>query len=100
MTFFRGTPDGKGAHDDLGRKIGLSGKNWARDHWRKQDMAAYMCTSAPPSLSLFLLVCRARSSEDDTDFPPSSLVRLVLEWARLLHRSDDDHQNLDFDMWE
>ncbi|GAA5996568.1 uncharacterized protein JCM10292_003058 [Rhodotorula paludigena] len=42
MTFFRGTPDGKGAHDELGKKIGLAGKHWARDHWRKQDMAAYM----------------------------------------------------------
>ncbi|BGP16351.1 hypothetical protein JCM10213_004892 [Rhodosporidiobolus nylandii] len=69
LTFFRGTPDGVGAHDELAKKIGISGKNWARDHWRKQDMAAYM-------------------------------FRLVLEWARLLHRNDDDHQNLDFDFWE
>jgi len=45
MTFFRGTPDGKGAHDELAKKIGLAGKHWARDHWRKQDMAAYMCAS-------------------------------------------------------
>jgi hypothetical protein len=43
MTFFHGTPEGKGSHDDLAQKIGLAGKNWARDHWRKQDMAAYMC---------------------------------------------------------
>lgn len=42
MTFFHGTPEGKGSHDDLAQKIGLAGKNWARDHWRKQDMAAYM----------------------------------------------------------
>ncbi|GAA5908906.1 hypothetical protein JCM6882_005480 [Rhodosporidiobolus microsporus] len=69
MTFFRGTPDGLGAHDELARKIGLAGKHWARDHWRKQDMAAYM-------------------------------FRLVLEWGRLLHRSDEDHQNLDFDFWD
>ena len=45
MTFFRGTPDGKGAHDELAKKIGTAGKHWARDHWRKQDMAAYMCAS-------------------------------------------------------
>lgn len=46
MTFFHGTPEGHGSHDDLAQKIGLAGKNWARDHWRKQDMAAYMCKSA------------------------------------------------------
>ncbi|GAA5873960.1 hypothetical protein JCM8547_001588 [Rhodosporidiobolus lusitaniae] len=69
MTFFRGTPDGLGGHDELARKIGLAGKHWARDHWRKQDMAAYM-------------------------------FRLILEWARLLHRNDMDHQNLDFDFWD
>ncbi|GAA5975950.1 hypothetical protein JCM11641_002847 [Rhodosporidiobolus odoratus] len=69
MTFFRGTPDGLGAHEELAKKIGIAGKNWARDHWRKQDMAAYM-------------------------------FRLVLEWARLIHRNDEDHQNLDFDLWD
>lgn len=34
MTFFRGAPDGTGAHDDLGAKIGAAGKLWARDHVR------------------------------------------------------------------
>ncbi|GAA6025765.1 hypothetical protein JCM10207_000786 [Rhodosporidiobolus poonsookiae] len=69
LTFFRGTPEGAGAHDELAKKIGTAGKNWARDHWRKQDMAAYM-------------------------------FRLVLEWARLLHRNEEDSHNLDFDMWD
>lgn len=32
MTFFRGGPDGKNGHDELGKKIGLAGKEWARDH--------------------------------------------------------------------
>lgn len=32
MTFFRGTPQGEGAHEDLAAKIGLAGKEWARDH--------------------------------------------------------------------
>ncbi|KPV74647.1 glycosyltransferase family 90 protein [Rhodotorula graminis WP1] len=68
MTFFRGTPDGKGAHDELAKKIGTAGKHWARDHWRKQDMAAYM-------------------------------FRLSLEWARLLHRNDDEPGSLDFEFW-
>ncbi|GAA5821220.1 hypothetical protein JCM3770_006880 [Rhodotorula araucariae] len=69
LTFFRGTPDGKGAHDELAKKIGLAGKHWARDHWRKQDMAAYM-------------------------------FRLTLEWARLLHRNDEDPSSLDFEFWD
>ncbi|SGZ30568.1 BQ5605_C048g12411 [Microbotryum silenes-dioicae] len=30
LTFFRGAPDGTGAHDELGKKIGLQGKEWAR----------------------------------------------------------------------
>jgi hypothetical protein len=42
MTFFRGTPDGLGSHEELAAKLGAAGKLWARDHWRKQDMAAYM----------------------------------------------------------
>ncbi|BGP24779.1 glycosyltransferase family 90 protein [Rhodotorula toruloides] len=66
MTFFHGTPEGHGSHDELANKIGLAGKHWARDHWRKQDMAAYM-------------------------------FRLILEWARLLHRNDEDSHSLDFD---
>ncbi|KAM0753092.1 hypothetical protein T439DRAFT_286471 [Meredithblackwellia eburnea MCA 4105] len=32
LTFFRGTPDGKGNHDALAAKIGTEGKRWARDH--------------------------------------------------------------------
>lgn len=75
MTFFRGGPDGKHGHDELAKMIGLAGKAWARDHvraalllllstrwsltiltrdtqWRKQDMAAYMCTFClPPSFA-------------------------------------------------
>ncbi|GAA5882446.1 hypothetical protein JCM16303_001739 [Sporobolomyces ruberrimus] len=42
MAFFIGTPDGQGGHDSLAEKIGASGKRWAKEHWRKADMAAYM----------------------------------------------------------
>lgn len=27
-------------------------------------------------------------------------VRLILEWARLLHRFDNDGESLDFEFWE
>ncbi|GAA5910466.1 hypothetical protein JCM8208_004485 [Rhodotorula glutinis] len=42
MAFFVGMPDGSGGHDSLGEKIGQAGKDWARDFWRYEDMAAYM----------------------------------------------------------
>ncbi|GAA5866861.1 hypothetical protein JCM1840_004292 [Sporobolomyces johnsonii] len=42
MAFFVGTPDGQGGHDSLAEKIGAAGQQWARDYWRRVDMAAYM----------------------------------------------------------
>lgn len=42
MTFFVGTPDGRGSHDDVAAKLAAQGKEWARLHWRKEDMASYM----------------------------------------------------------
>lgn len=38
MTFFVGTPDGKGSHDDIAAKLAAQGKEWARTHWRREDM--------------------------------------------------------------
>jgi hypothetical protein len=42
MTFFVGTPDGRGSHDEIAAKLAAQGKEWARSHWRKEDMASYM----------------------------------------------------------
>lgn len=42
MTFFVGTPDGRGSHDEIAAKLAAQGKEWARTHWRKEDMASYM----------------------------------------------------------
>ena len=39
LTFFRGTPDGKNAHDDLAEKIATAGRDWAMNFWR-QDVRA------------------------------------------------------------
>jgi len=39
MAFFIGTPDGQGGHDSLAEKIGASGKRWAKEYWRRADMA-------------------------------------------------------------
>ncbi|EGG11221.1 family 90 glycosyltransferase [Melampsora larici-populina 98AG31] len=32
----------KKGHDDLAEKIATDGKRWAAEHWRREDMAAYM----------------------------------------------------------
>jgi len=42
MAFFLGDANGVGAHDDVGREIGEAGRQWAADHWRVEDMQAYM----------------------------------------------------------
>lgn len=72
MTFFHGTPEGPGSHDDLAQKIGLAGKNWARDHWRKQDMAAYMCACSVVPVQRLYLEC-------DTDQTLSTCARPLTE---------------------
>ena len=39
MTYFVGTPDGRGSHDSVAERLGAQGKEWARTHWRMADMA-------------------------------------------------------------
>lgn len=42
LAFFRGMPDGTGAHDDLAEKIATAGREWAERFWRQEDIIAYM----------------------------------------------------------
>jgi len=42
MAFFVGDFEGKGAHDDMAEKIAMDGKKWAEEHWRYEDMEAYL----------------------------------------------------------
>jgi hypothetical protein len=43
MSFFIGPPDGRaGGHDDLARGIAEAGRQFALEHWRWEDMQAYM----------------------------------------------------------
>lgn len=42
MAFFIGNPDGEGAHDSMAARIGQAGKDFAKKHWRREDMQAYM----------------------------------------------------------
>jgi hypothetical protein len=41
LIFFRGDPNGDGAHEDLARKIALQGREWSKAYWRKEDILAY-----------------------------------------------------------
>jgi hypothetical protein len=41
MAFFNGDMEGNGAHDDLAKQIAMNGKQWAKEHWRWEDMEAY-----------------------------------------------------------
>lgn len=41
MAFFRGGPNGQGAHDDLAKEIGAAGADFAREHMRWEDIEAF-----------------------------------------------------------
>ncbi|GAA5893823.1 uncharacterized protein JCM6883_003648 [Sporobolomyces salmoneus] len=70
--YFIGQPDRDGLgshnhhdHDLEAKKIALRGREWANEHFREVDMAAYM-------------------------------FRLYLEYARLLHRDENDPNSMDY----
>lgn len=42
FTFFAGDEIGKGGHDEMAKKIANSGKEWALNYWRPEDITAYM----------------------------------------------------------
>jgi len=42
MAFFSGYPNGQPGHDDLAEKIAANGVRFTREHWRWQDMQAYV----------------------------------------------------------
>ena len=43
MAFFAGSPDGRTrGNDDLAEQIAEQGKQFAEEHWRWEDMQAYM----------------------------------------------------------
>ncbi|KAL0579315.1 hypothetical protein V5O48_002713 [Marasmius crinis-equi] len=41
LMFFRGDPNGNGAHDDLAKRIALEGRRWSQTFWRREDLVAY-----------------------------------------------------------
>ncbi|KAG6838641.1 hypothetical protein C0991_010036 [Blastosporella zonata] len=42
LSFFRGDPNGEGAHEDMAKKIAAAGRDWSLRFWRKEDLTAYM----------------------------------------------------------
>lgn len=43
LAFFIGNPEtGEGAHEAMAKRIAEQGKKFAKEHWRRVDMAAYM----------------------------------------------------------
>lgn len=58
FTFFRGGLDGKGAHEDLAKKIAAAGREWSQTYWRKEDLTAY-------TFRLFLEYARVSSLDRD-----------------------------------
>lgn len=42
MAFFAGYPNGVPGHDDLAERIAANGVRFTREHWRWEDMQAYV----------------------------------------------------------
>ena len=42
MSFFVGSPDGRPGREDLAQQIAEQGKRFAEEHWRWEDMQAYV----------------------------------------------------------
>ena len=42
LVFFAGDLNGEGSHEEMGKKIALAGRDWARTYWREEDVTAYM----------------------------------------------------------
>jgi hypothetical protein len=41
LIFFRGDPNGEGAHEEMGRRIAERGREWSLGMWRREDLVAY-----------------------------------------------------------
>jgi len=72
LIFFRGDGYGAGTHEHLARKIAISGRNWSKTFWRKEDLASYMFRFVPVFSLSFVGILM------DSDY------RLTLEYARLM----------------
>lgn len=58
LAFFRGTPKGKGGHDEVARRIASNGQCWVEKTWRREDLQTYM-------FRLYLEFARVMSPDRD-----------------------------------
>ncbi|KLT40707.1 Cap3p [Cutaneotrichosporon oleaginosum] len=42
LAFFRGSPTGRGSHDEVARRIARNGQCWVERTWRSEDLEVYM----------------------------------------------------------
>lgn len=42
LAFFRGSPSGRGSHDEVARRIARNGQCWVARTWRREDVEVYM----------------------------------------------------------
>ena len=86
LVFFMGRSDGENDHDHLGKKIAQQGQDWAKHHWRLEDMQGQSSGSQiQHELNPHLRIVLA-----------AYLLRLFLEYGRLLHRDDEDPTSADY----
>lgn len=84
-SFFIGGPEGQGAHDEAGRRIGLQGQEWAKKHWRLEDSKTLPCdhiNTIHSADKTILSFCFAVASYQ---------LRLFLELARAFYGEDGSH---------
>lgn len=84
MAFFRGTPKGKGGHDEVARRIASNGQCWV-------ERSEFRSPLPSPVPSLPLTLCVAWRREDLQTY----MFRLYLEYARLMS-ADRDSGKMDF----
>lgn len=71
ISFFRGGLNGKGAHDEVARRIARNGQCWAERTWRKEDLQIYM-------FRLYLEYARLMSPDRDN----GKMDFVMQEWHR------------------
>lgn len=87
LVFFIGRADGENGHDHLAKKIAMQGQDWAKHHWREEDMQCEL---------LFVQTCRKSEADALGLLCKAYLIRLFLEYGRLLNRLDEDPTSADY----
>lgn len=83
--FFIGSPEGRvPGRDDLAKQIAEQGRAFAMDHWRWEDMQAYV------SVYLILRFIMSSSHAHPHTHVHTQMYRLLLEYSRLMATDRDE----------